>query len=232
MLDPGIKRILIGGLGLFVALIIGTFFVQTGRIGFFTQNFLALVVLIVIAIQAYIYSGQWEVMREQSQKVEKSFVLANRASLSVHSIELNKTEHVVLVKIENTGNMPAQGISLYLKLVSFGPVEGIESGDLHQEIRSSSVREDYGRTKLFKGNLPILLTFYLRADWTDNDFRNIEKGKLGLSLIGYVEYGDGFSDKPDQRTEFYFDYQAEISAWSTGPPEHGDVLGWDDEKEG
>src|SRR6185503_21146765 len=118
--------------------------------------------------------GQLEVMREQSARMKETFVLANRASLSVHSIELNEAERVVLVKIHNTGNMPAEDISLFLKLVSFGPLGGIETGDLTQEIKSSSVRSDYGRTKLFKGNLPILLTFYLRADWTDNEFRNIE----------------------------------------------------------
>jgi hypothetical protein len=158
---------------------------------FIAQNGLSLFVLIAVVAQALIYFSQrnlmgkqWEEMRNQSTQMRKSLMLANRASLSVHSVELNKEERVVLVTIGNTGNMPAQRISLFLKLVSFGPIEGIGTNDLAQEVKSSSVLEDYGRTKLFKGNLPILLTFYLRCKWTDSDFRNIEKGKDGLSLVG------------------------------------------------
>jgi hypothetical protein len=189
---------------------------------------LNLLILVVIAVQAYIYTGQWQVMREQSAKMKESFELVNRASVSVHSIELNKAEKVVLVRIENTGNMPAEHVSLFLKLVSFGPAEELETDNPSQEVKSASVREDYGRTKLFKGTLPILLTFYLRSDWTDNDFRNIEKGRDGLSLVGFVQYGDGFSEAV-RRTEFCFDYHPEIGTWTTGPPEHGDILGWDED---
>jgi hypothetical protein len=71
VLDPGIKRILITGVVLFLVLLIGTFFLRASRIPFFTQNFLALVVLIVVGIQAYIYSGQWHAMRDSLKAIRE-----------------------------------------------------------------------------------------------------------------------------------------------------------------
>jgi hypothetical protein len=71
VLDPGIKRILITGAILFLVLLTGTFFLRTGRIPFFTQNFLGLVVLIVVGIQAYIYSGQWHAMRDSLEAIRE-----------------------------------------------------------------------------------------------------------------------------------------------------------------
>src|ERR1044071_6651280 len=70
-IEPGIKKILLAGSALFGLLIVGTFFIHVGRIPFFTQNFLALVVLIVIGIQAYIYSGQWHAMQSNLERTDK-----------------------------------------------------------------------------------------------------------------------------------------------------------------
>ena len=63
--DPGMKRILGWGLAALAVLLVFTFVQRAGRIPFFTENFLSLVLLMVIVVQACIYSRQWEVMRRQ-----------------------------------------------------------------------------------------------------------------------------------------------------------------------
>jgi hypothetical protein len=171
--------------------------------------------------------GQLEVMREQSARMKETFVLANRASLNVHSVEMNLARKTVLVRIENTGNMPARDIRFFLRLLTFGPPGLNGKGDLtNQKTKAASVRVGYGRTELFKGKLPILLTFFL-SDWTDSEFRNIEKGTDSLTLIGYVEYSDGFVPEPLRRTEFVFSYLSELGVWITESPNLADIVGWE-----
>ncbi len=208
------------------------------RAKFLTESILSLLVLVAIIIQTRIYfiqrdlmRKQWEEMRSQSGKMGEALMLGNRASVSVHSIAINKEKRAVLLKIENTGNTPAEEISIFLKLFSFAPARFLKYGEVRQKTKESSVTEDYGRTQLFKGNLPILLTFYL-ADWTDKQFRLITDGVDSLSILGYVSYRDGFSSQRQKRTEVVFDYHAELDAWTAGPPEHGDVLGWEEEYQG
>ncbi|HXQ72183.1 MAG TPA: hypothetical protein VN844_16930 [Pyrinomonadaceae bacterium] len=71
ILDPGMKRIFAFGLVVLFLLLIFTFAQESGRIPFFTQNFLSLLVLVAIAIQAYIYRRQWEVMERQGNEIER-----------------------------------------------------------------------------------------------------------------------------------------------------------------
>lgn len=215
----------------------------TERTKFFTGNLLNLVIALAVIAQVLIYrkqrdimaqqretmERQWQVMDDQSAKMKETFVTANCASVSVHSVELNKAGKTVLVRIENTGNMPAGDIRIFLRLFTFGPPEWHGRGDLaNQDTKSASVRVNYGRTKLFKGSLPILLTFFL-SDWTDSEFRNIDKGTHSLTLIGYVEYSDGFFTEPIRRTEFVLSYLSELGVWCTETPDFADTVGWEGE---
>lgn len=182
--------------------------------------------LISMVHQENAMQGQLEVMREQSARTKETFVLANRASLSVHSVEMNKARKTVLVRIENTGNMPAGDMRIFLRLATFGPPEWNREEFTGQETKAASVRVSYGRTELFKGSLPILLTFFL-SDWTDSEFRNIEKGIHSLTLIGYVEYSDGFVPEPMRRTEFVLSYLSELGVWITESSGLADTVGWE-----
>ena len=87
--DPGMKRIFGWGLVALAALLVFTFVQRAGRIPFFTENFLSLVILVIIAIQAYIYSRQWEVMERQGDAMQKGLertdkVIENMDAQLVH----------------------------------------------------------------------------------------------------------------------------------------------------
>jgi hypothetical protein len=193
------------------------------------DSMFSLAIVIVIVVHAVMYNKQAEVMERQETLTRDALVISNRATVAVHSIEMNKARKTVLVRIENTGNQPAGDISVFLRLFTFGPPEWNGKDDPpNQETKSASVRVSYGRTKLFKGNLPILLTFFL-SDWTDSEFRNIEKGTHGLTLIGYIEYSDGFFPEPIRRTEFVLGYLSELGVWSTDSPDFADTVGWEGE---
>lgn len=92
----GIKRILLAGLVLLVALIVGTLLLPSGRILFFSQNFLALVVLVVISIQAYIHSGLWKVMDQSLKRTdaiigsmrEQAGFMKNQADAALRAAEM------------------------------------------------------------------------------------------------------------------------------------------------
>lgn len=64
VVDTGLKRTFIGGGVLLLVLLVFTFAQRAGRIPFFTENLLSLLVLVVIALQTYIYHRQEKVMRE------------------------------------------------------------------------------------------------------------------------------------------------------------------------
>jgi hypothetical protein len=192
----------------------------------------------ILEVQAGLFDKQVKAMQDQMALMERqerftrdALIISNSAVVAVHSIEMNKARKTVLVRIENTGNRPAEHISLFLQVFTFMPPKiGKRDEPITQETKDDFVREDYGRTKLFKGNLPILITFYL-SRWSDEEFELIQKGICGLTVDGYVKYSDGFSSQPTERTEFFFTYLPEIDAWSAGPADYGDILGRDKDEE-
>jgi hypothetical protein len=242
-----ISGVALGGLGLLIVL---SFWLTAGRIPFIVGAAVPLFTLFAVIYQAVVYHRQWQAMKEslkrtdlviermqsqiaasntQTEVMRKALVVSNSAVVAVHSVELNKAERTVLVRIENTGNLPAGDIRVFLRLFTFGPPEWNGKGDLpNQATKSVSVRMSYGRTKLFKGNLPILLPFIL-SDWTASEFRNIEKGTHNLTLIGYVEYSDEFFPERVKRTEFVLGYLSELGVWCTDSPNFADTVGWESE---
>jgi hypothetical protein len=111
VLDPGIQRILLAGAGLLIVVIVGTFFLPAGRILFFTQNFLALVVLVVIGIQAYIYSGQWRAMQDSLKAIGEQINIGRQqtdwmriqAQAMTSQIEiLNSQTSAMILSLEET----------------------------------------------------------------------------------------------------------------------------------
>lgn len=225
-----LQGIAIAAIWVFLALLLAAVFWPnlTERTKFFTWNFFNLLIAFAVIAQVLIYRKQWQVMERQSKTMDRSLIVSSRAYVGVRSISLDRRAKTVLVEIENVGNTPADQVTLFLQLVNIGPVEFDESGNpVHQDIQTDSVREDYGRTKLFKGNLPILLTFHL-GKWAE-EFRLIEGGEYSLIVRGYIDYADGFSSSPNERTDFYFNYLPEMNVWSAGPPEYGDMIGDDDQ---
>lgn len=200
----------------------------TERTKFFTGNFFNLLIAFAVIAQVLIYRKQWHVMERQSKTMDRSLIISRRAYVGIRSIRMDRRAKTVLVEIENIGDVPAEQITLFLQLFSTWPVEIGEGGDIHQQVRKKSVLEEYGRAKLFRGNLPILLTFYLHSQWTEEEIRRIEEGPIGLIIRDYIKYANGFSTEPNDRTEFYFDYHSELDAWTAGPPDYGDIIGDED----
>lgn len=228
-----LQGVAVAAIWVFILLLLGAIFWPnlTERTKFFTGHFFNLLIAFAVIAQVLIYRKQWRVMERQSKTMDRSLIVSSRAYVGVRSIKMDREAKTVLVEIENVGNIPAEQITLFLQLVSIGPVEFDEGNNpVHQDIQTDSVREDYGRTKLFKGNLPILLTFHL-GKWAEES-RLIEGGDYSLIVRGYIDYADGFSISPNERTDFYFNYLPGMNVWSAGPPEYGDMIGGDDEEEG
>lgn len=124
--DPGIQRILWGASGLLIVLLVFTFTQRTGRVPFFTQNFLSLVVLVVIAIQAYIYRGQWQAMQDSLERTDKvitemeqqrtlaetSAIIAQRAYVVAKVRGIGERDNTLQfrLRIQNGGNTPANNV--------------------------------------------------------------------------------------------------------------------------
>jgi hypothetical protein len=124
VLDNGVKKILWSAIALLLVLIIGTFFLQSGRIPFFTQNFLSLVVLVVIGIQAYIYRGQWDAMQDSIGRTDRIIEKMERqiAQMGIQSevarmaaeiaqgqlVALQSGERAQYAALEETRNLVAQ----------------------------------------------------------------------------------------------------------------------------
>jgi hypothetical protein len=114
VLQPGIKRILWGGSGLLVLLLVFTFALPAGRILFFTGGLLSVVTLVIIALQAYIYSGQWKAMAEGlAIERAKTDPRLRVADVRVQNFEAGKSP-VFLVTIANGGLIDATGVELQI----------------------------------------------------------------------------------------------------------------------
>ena len=116
ILDPGMKRIFTLGIVVLFLLLIFTFAQASGRLPFFTQNFLSLLVLVAIAIQAYIYRRQWEVMERQGNEIERQSKQARehaihtlRAYVNIRVVAPDFPKQV-LMEIVNFGQTPAHNV--------------------------------------------------------------------------------------------------------------------------
>jgi membrane protein implicated in regulation of membrane protease activity len=139
-LPISLRGILLGGGVLLVVLLLISVFLPnlSERVKFFTVNALSLLVLLVIAVQTYIYRRQWEVierqekvmqeqseamkgqleaMRESLTETRKSMRYSQAAYITVKAIDA--TTFIVGEKIEvtiiftNDGNTPAYNVDTY-----------------------------------------------------------------------------------------------------------------------
>jgi hypothetical protein len=114
VLNSGMKRIFIFGAGLLIVLLIFTFAQAAGRIPFFTENLLSLLVLVAILVQAYIYGGQWRVMQRQWIAMRRSLIHTRRIvgqnerviekmheSIEIERAKTNPRLRVSKVRMEN-----------------------------------------------------------------------------------------------------------------------------------
>lgn len=91
IVNTSLKRILIGGIVALVVLLVFSFAQRAGRISFFTENLLSLLILVVITVQAYIYKRQWQVMERQGKAMQGQLETMNsQADTMKSSLELGQ----------------------------------------------------------------------------------------------------------------------------------------------
>src|SRR6266496_3065472 len=107
--DAGMKSIFVFGVLALTTLLVLTFVQRSGRIPFFTQNFLSLLVLIAIVVQAYIYLRQWEAMRHTLYEMRATRELENRAWVGVKHVRFEQIQSGIAINATyiNSGNSPA-----------------------------------------------------------------------------------------------------------------------------
>lgn len=165
------------------------------RINFLTVNTLSILVLAAIAVQAFIYHRQREVMEKQWEIMERSLVVQSRAYIGILDIQAEWSKRLILVTIQNTGIVPAEDIHIIGDaIVLVGPNK--EPQSLHHKIDHV-----FGHTKLFTSGLKIRFSIHL--DKVDDRYIPLfsQEGALAVLIRGHIHYRDGFG-VDEQATEF------------------------------
>jgi hypothetical protein len=118
VLPVGLRRIVMfTGIALLILLVVSIFMPNlTERVKFFTANTLNLFLLLAVAVQAYIYRRQWEVMERQGKEIERQSEQAKRhtidtlrAYISIRTV-VPDLPRQILVEIVNFGQTPAHQV--------------------------------------------------------------------------------------------------------------------------
>jgi hypothetical protein len=161
------------------------------------------------------------ILRDQAEKMGLSIIVSNKASVGIHTIEYSKETGLIIIKIENIGLVAAERINLFLEVIV-----GVHSEYVDLESTPTSVRgflryriidQDYGSTKLLRGNLQITKAFDLRGNVREKELAVIEHGHANLSVRGWVSYQDGFM-QGRQQTDFFFWYKHIGNIWTADDP--------------
>lgn len=105
----GLRRIVVVALFIFIVLLLVGIFLPNmkERVKFLTESTLSLLILLVVAVQAYIYTRQWEVMQEQ----KRMMTIGERAYLGIKDVKVNtpimNNTLVVNALFFNGGRTPA-----------------------------------------------------------------------------------------------------------------------------
>jgi hypothetical protein len=166
---------------------------MTERVKFFTGSTLNVLILLVVAVQAYIYRRQWEAMN-------KSLIM-ERAYVGINDIGVNLAKKRLFIKIENTGSLPADSIQVYV---------GVDT--IFNEKPCPPETYDYGRFKLFKGTFKIQIVIPLERRLSDEDIAFVKDDADVFIVKGYIDYRDGIN-KETQRTEFSLRYSPAENMW-------------------
>jgi hypothetical protein len=122
------------------------------RMKFFTESALSWLILVIVAVQAYIYRWQAKIMGD-------SLMVSNRSQMDVDSIEMTTDDNLetVVLKIGNIGHVPADEIRVWV--TAFYQV----FKNYHKPLNGARPKHqqgyfwDFGRSKLFPGKLRITL---------------------------------------------------------------------------
>jgi hypothetical protein len=217
--SAGLWFVLYGVLVL-IGLAVGSWYFKNGadRAKFWVEGLLSAAVLSVVAVQAYIYRKQTEIMATTS-------VTSNRSYVGIHSIadrQMNDFEKMILIKLENIGKVPADDIRvrIHLDALWIGSDLVKTSAGLRTNI-GEVIDKYFGRTKLFPGKLKIEIPIRYSNYFSDAETECIMTGFISLVVWGKIIYKDGFGG--GNVTEFSF-HRADDGRWLIHAPWPQDII--------
>lgn len=169
---------------------------QRGQV--FAQSALSFAVLVVVAIQAYIYFRQASTLDAQLKISNDTFRLLERPSLGVEVRVIpteDKKGHSVRALVKNTGHLPARLTTIIVCGVR-GPVG---APDKEAEAEIWPLEPPQG-TMISKGIIPIsgTATAFAYPVMTNEEFKLIQMGQQDLYGCVRIDYG------MDGKTQPYF----------------------------
>jgi hypothetical protein len=164
---------------------------------------IAVLGLVIIAIQAWIMFRQTELMTNQTNIMDQTLRVSERAYVGIASLSVNWEEREVVVMLQNIGNVPAKAIKLQAEEVRATPSTDITTGSkVYDKLDGSTFPWDAGDVQLFPGT-PMRVAIPLRG-FRPEEVDAISKKRERVYIGGKIEYDDGFG-KIDS-TVFAFEY--------------------------
>ncbi|HEV8427563.1 MAG TPA: hypothetical protein VGQ41_06595 [Pyrinomonadaceae bacterium] len=127
----------VGAVLLVAVVVIGGVFIDTGRVRFITEFSLTVLLAALVAVQAYIYRKQWEVMGQQRVEIEKQagYMLESLKSTREHTIHTLRAyvnirlvvpdfPKQILMEIVNFGQTPAHNVQ-FAHMIAVKPFQEI-----------------------------------------------------------------------------------------------------------
>jgi len=175
--------------------------------------------------QLGVMERQETAMRNTVELTEQGLRASNRSYVGIHSLEAELEKERVILQIENTGTIPAEGVKVSGKasVVIPGFVARLGRhvfGDLTVDIASCPFHEEF--ESLFRGNLKgrmVIDLFLIVLEGGQHYLSSVADSSGTLIIEGQIEYGDGFD--PMQITRFAFNYDTE-SGWTARPIKSSD----------
>lgn len=221
--------VLTGGIILAVLLFVSVYLPNmTERVKFFTVNALSISILAAIAVQAFIYLKQQEIMRGQLDVMKASirqtkrfFDLTERPSLGIEGeMEFSQEpngERYIEVIIKNSGKSPAVQ-------VRSGITTGIQIPDTYVPIdRCPEPAKGEMMGMESRGVIAISGSTYLSSkNLTIEEFEGVIKGELQYFIWIYVTYLKNSRQRKPYIFESYSRYKAENGIFVVCPT-HNDA---------
>lgn len=195
--------LIVGGVALFLPNMIE-------RMKFFIGAALSWLILVIVAIQAYIY-------RQQARIMGDSLVIGTRSYVGIHSIETEMTKRTwtlprtLIIRIENIGKVPASDIRVSTTVSMFIP-EPESVSENCRRFYSEVFNDDFGGVHLFPGNLTFEVRIPLSLTFSSCElFLTMEQKSIFTAHIK-IAHNDGFN--APQQSETFFHYLARANRWT------------------
>jgi hypothetical protein len=225
-LPIGLRRIVkLAAFCFAVIVVIGVFHPSLAeRWKFGTDMTVNLLIALVVAIQAYIYVGQWDVMERSLRSAKQSTIDANRAYVVAKIKDLGPSDEVIQfgLTVENGGNTPANNVTVH-HAAAFReepPWKMLSMADLTEQLLFETVFDDTDRLGVLAPNGGSQIVTTNRVEFPmlgSPEYDGWESGGNKVYCWGTIEYTDIFTH-PRQT---YFCFEMSVKYREGYPSVHG-----------